>query len=156
MLKEIELEGKGMARGRNGYFVPRRVDCFKDVKGMVNLAVASNRPGKVEPISLRLTKAEALRLADTLYSLAGNPKRERRVVVVVEGGNVQNVFASHPDVQVVKVDYDVDGTPREELRRVLQFGDGGKKSYELASVRHWGEAEVCPLETNRFFRNAKD
>jgi hypothetical protein len=32
MVKEIELEGKGWARGRNGYFVPRRVDCFKDVE----------------------------------------------------------------------------------------------------------------------------
>jgi hypothetical protein len=155
MWKEINLDGEGWARGRNGYFVPRKIEVFKDVRGKINLSVASNRPGKVDPISLRVSKDEARRLASVLNSLAGNQK-EMRVVVVVEGGNVQSIFASHPDLHFVKVDYDVEGTPRGELRRVLQDCDNGKKSYELASVRHWGEAEVCPQWTNRFFKNARD
>lgn len=154
MFKEIELEGKGWARGRNGYFVPRRLDCLKDTKGMINLSVSSCRMGQ-NPISLSLTQLEALRLGKALYAQVVNQK-EIQVVVVVEGGNIQSIFTNQPNVHFVKVDYDVDGTPREELKRVLQAGDGDRKSYELASVRHWGEAEVSPKETDRFFRNAMD
>ena len=152
MFKEIELEGKGWARGRNGYFVPRRLDCLKDAEGMITLSVASNRMGK-NPISLKLTPVEASQLARILEAQLGKEKAIR-VVAVVEGGNIQSIFANQPNVHVVKVDYDVDGTPREELKRVLQ--DDDKKTYELASVRHWGEVEVCPQDTNRFFRNAMD
>jgi len=79
-----------------------------------------------------------------------------KVVVVIEGGNVQEIFANIEGVEVVKVDYDLDGTPREELKRVQQDGERGKKSFTLASVRHWGEASVFPKDTQRFFRNAKD
>ena len=78
-----------------------------------------------------------------------------KVVVVIEGGNVQEIFTNQEGVEVVKVDYDVEGTPREELKRVQQDNAEGKKSYALASVRHWGEAQVFPKETKRFFRNAK-
>jgi hypothetical protein len=152
---EIELGGKGWARGRNGYFVPRRLDGFQDTKGMVNLSVLSSRTGKSDPISLRLTKGEAVELGTKLFSIIGIRKAHPKVVIVVEGGNVQSIFSDQP-VQVVKVDYDTEGTPREELKRVLQIGDEGEKSYELAFVRHWGEAEVCPEETERFFRNAMD
>ncbi len=126
MLKEIELEGQGWARGRNGYFIPRRMDCFKDVKGQINLSVSSARAGKVEPISLRLSKAEALELGSVICTLTGKREETPRVVVVVEGGNVQTIMADRP-IKVVKVDYDVDGTPREELKRVLQVGDQGEE-----------------------------
>ena len=70
MVKGIELDGKGWARGRNGYFVPRRVDCFKDVEGKINLSVSSSRPGKVEPVSLRLSQAEALELGRVINGFA--------------------------------------------------------------------------------------
>jgi hypothetical protein len=156
MVKEIQLEGKGWARGRNGYFIPRRVDCFKDVKGQINLSVSSAHPGKVEPISLRLTKAEALELVSVIHSLAGKREETPRVVVVIEGGNVQEILADRPGVNVVKVDYDVEGTPREELKRVAQYLDDVNRTYELAIVRHWGEALSNPKDTKRFFRNARD
>jgi hypothetical protein len=155
MFKEIELEGKGWARGRNGYFIPRRVGCFKDPEGQINLSVSSSHPGKVVPISLRLSRVEALELVDVIRSLAGKREETPRVVVVIEGGNVQEILADRP-LKAVKVDYDMDGTPRWELKRVLQDGDGGKKSYAFASVRHWGEAVVSSRETERFFRNALD
>ncbi len=154
MLKEIKLDGKGWARGRNGYFVPRQVTCFKDVEGQINLSVSSSRPGKVEPISLRLSQAEALELGRVLNGFAGKGEKPPRVVVVIVGGNVQEILSDRPGISVVKVDYDVDGTPREELKRVEQPEEGGRKSYALASVRHWGEAEVSPRETERFFKNA--
>jgi len=77
-----------------------------------------------------------------------------KVVVVIEGGNVQEIFTNVPGVEVVKVDYDVDGMPREELKKVQQDDGGGKKSFALASVRQWGEALVYPKDTKRFFRNA--
>jgi hypothetical protein len=79
-----------------------------------------------------------------------------KIVVVVEGGNIQAIFADKLGVEVVKVDYDVDGTPRKELKRVAQYLDDVNRTYELASVRHWGEAELNPHDTRRFFRNAID
>ena len=96
MVKEIQLGGRGWARGRNGYFIPRRVDCFKDVEGQINLSVSSARPGKVEPISIRLFKAEALELVDVIRSFAGKREETPRVVVVIEGGNVQAILADRP------------------------------------------------------------
>lgn len=92
MFKEIELEGKGWARGRNGYFVPRRLDCLKDTEGMINLSVSSCRIGQ-NPISLSLTQLEALRLGKALCGQVGNQK-EIQVVVVVEGGNIQSIFTN--------------------------------------------------------------
>lgn len=79
-----------------------------------------------------------------------------KVVVVIEGGNVQEIFANQEGVNIVKVDYDVEGTPNQELKRVLQDDGEGKKSFAFASVCHWGEASVFPKDTRRFFRNAKD
>lgn len=74
MFKEIVLDGKGWARGRNGYFVPRKVELFKDVRGQVNLEVWSKSLGKVEPIYLRVSKAEAQKLARHLSSLSKGGK----------------------------------------------------------------------------------
>lgn len=74
MFKEIVLDGKGWARGRNGYFVPRRVELFKDVRGQVNLEVWSKRRGKVEPLYLRASKADAEKLARHLLSLSKGGK----------------------------------------------------------------------------------
>lgn len=155
MFKEVELDGKGWARGRNGYFVPREMELFKDVRGQVNLEVWSRTRGRTEPVFLRVSKGEALELARALTALAGGEAKTPRAVVVIEGGNVQAILSDRP-VDVVKVDYDVDGTPREELRRVPQDVEGAKKSFAWASVRHWGEAVVSPEETKRFFRTALD
>ena len=79
-----------------------------------------------------------------------------KLVVVIEGGNVQGIFTNQSGVHIVKVDYDVEGSPREELKRVLQENGEGKKSYALASVTHWGEASVFPKDTKRFFKNAME
>ena len=69
MWKEIKLDGSGWARGRNGYFVPRRVELFKDVRGQVNLEVWSRRRGKIEPLLLRVSGTDAEKLADSILSL---------------------------------------------------------------------------------------
>ncbi len=156
MFKEIELDGKGWARGRNGYFVPRRAELFRDVRGQVNLEVWSKRRGNVEPVFLRVSRDEALELARAVIALAGGGEpKTPRVVVVVEGGNVQEILSDQP-VDVVKVDYDVEGMFEDDLRLVAQVGEGGKKTYALAWVRHWGEALVSPGEAKRFFRTALD
>ena len=79
-----------------------------------------------------------------------------KVVVVVEGGNVQSIFTNQKGVEVVQVDYDVDGREDEGVKRVGQFDFKTERvcSFELASVRHFGEADVDPKEIRRFFRNA--
>ena len=69
MFKEIELDGKGWARGRNGYFVPRKVELFRDVRGQVNLEVWSRNRGKTEPVFLRVSGVDAKKLAHQILSL---------------------------------------------------------------------------------------
>jgi hypothetical protein len=153
MIKTLILKAKGWARGRNGFFFPKQMDFYKDPKGNLNLSVSSKRFGKTEPICLTLSREDALGLAQGINSLYGAGK-ETRVVVVIEGGNVQEIMANRPGVHVVKVDYDSEGADRDEVKRVLQYGDNNKKTYELAFVRHWGEATPDPKDTKRFFRNA--
>lgn len=75
MFKEIELDGKGWARGRNGFFVPRKVELFKDVRDQVNLEVWSKKRGKREPLFLRVSPADARKLARHILSLGeGRPR----------------------------------------------------------------------------------
>ena len=71
MWKEIKLDGRGWARGRNGYFVPRKAEVFKDVRGQVNLWVFSKQVGKTEPISLRVSRRDAASLGKLLLNLGG-------------------------------------------------------------------------------------
>lgn len=76
MWKEIELDGKGRARGRNGYFVPRKVELLKDVRGQVNLEVWSRSRGKTEPLFLRLSRVDADKLARLILILVGRGDRK--------------------------------------------------------------------------------
>ena len=81
MWKEIKLDGKGWARGRNGYFVPRKVEVFKDMRGQINLLVFSRQVGKTEPLSLRVSGPEAALLGKQLFVMGANrkaPNFERR------------------------------------------------------------------------------
>jgi hypothetical protein len=153
MFKEFILKAKGWARGRNGYFVPDRIDFLKDFKGDFTLTVFSKRAGKTEPIMLRVSREDALEMAENILAVM-KPEKETKVVVIITGGNVQEIMANRPGVHIVKVDYDSEGADRDEVKRVLQIGDDNKKSYELAFVRHWGEASPFPKEVKRFFRNA--
>ena len=72
----MEFDGKGRARGRNGYFIPRKAELFQDTRGQVNLEVWSRRRGNVEPLLLRVSKADAEKLAQGILSLGegGEPK----------------------------------------------------------------------------------
>ncbi len=153
MIKTLFLKAKGWARGRNGYFFPNRLDFYKDVKGNLNFSVSSKRDGKTEPICLTLSREDALDMAQEIFSLF-NAEKKTKVVVVITGGNVQEIMANRPGVHVVKVDYDSEGADRDEVKRVLQYGDNNEKTYELAFVRHWGEATPDPKDVKRFFRNA--
>ena len=153
MIKTLFLKAKGWARGRNGYFFPKRVDFYKDIKGNLNLSVSSKRFGKTEPICLTLSKEDALEMAQGIFSLFSAGKKTK-VVVFITGGNVQEIMANRPGVEIVKVDYDTEGCELLDTKKVLQIGDGGKKTFERAFVRHWGEATPEPKEINRFFRNA--
>ncbi len=56
---------------RNGYFVPRKVEVFSDVRGQVNLWVFSRQVGKTEPISLRVSRQDAASLGKQLLDLGG-------------------------------------------------------------------------------------
>lgn len=69
MWKEIKLDGKGLAKGRNGYFIPRKLELFTDARGEFTLWVWSKRMDRKEPVSLRVSKADAGELARQLRSL---------------------------------------------------------------------------------------
>ena len=77
MWKEIKLDGRGWARGRNGYFIPRKAEVFRDVRGQVNLWVFSRQVGKTEPISLRVSRAEAAQLGKHLLAMGASRKALR-------------------------------------------------------------------------------
>jgi hypothetical protein len=77
MWKEIKLDGKGWARGRNGYFVPRKLEVFKDVRGQINLLVFSRQVGKTEPLSFRVSGQEAALLGRHLLAMGATRKASR-------------------------------------------------------------------------------
>ena len=74
-----------------------------------------------------------------------------KIVLVLEGGNIQNVFVNSLEVEIVKVDFDVLGFPLSELRRVYQNEKGSKKSYKFATVVNWENIEISPMEIKRYF-----
>lgn len=76
MWKEIALDGQGWARGRNGYFVPRKVEVFDDVRGKINLLVFSRQVGKTEPIALRVSREEAALLGRHLLVIGSHRKAQ--------------------------------------------------------------------------------
>lgn len=148
MVTEIQLDGTGWARGRNGYFVPRRLDCFGDITGMVNLSAASRRGAKTDPIVLTVTRPEALSLSRALVAQAGlEPKT--RIVLFVEKGMVTGILADHP-TQALLVDCDVEGKNQEGLDLVSWNG-----REKWANVRPWGEAEVFSQKVQGFYDKNK-
>ena len=76
MWKEIKLDGKGWARGRNGYFVPRKVEVFDDVRRNINLLVFSRQVGKTESICLRVSRPEAALLGKHLLAMGSHRKAQ--------------------------------------------------------------------------------
>ena len=61
-----------------------------------------------------------------------------RVFVIMEGGVIQNVLADDPDiVDVVVVDYDVDGGDPENTTQVPQQWDGKVTDFSPAYVTRW-------------------
>ena len=76
-----------------------------------------------------------------------------KIVIVVDGGVVQDVLSSEP-VEVVLVDYDTDGADPADLTAVPQ-GDG--KASEDSFVREWKFVgpEVCPTRVEELFGVAR-
>ena len=142
MFKEIELTGHGYARGRNGGFVPRKVEFFKDSKGELTLSVRSKKEGNAEPIRLRLPRYEALELLNGLVGIL-KPEKEPKVAVVIEGGVVQAFLANKPGVHVLVVDYDTEGSGGEYVKKVRQeTTELTDPKYSDAFVNAWGQATI--------------
>lgn len=74
-----------------------------------------------------------------------------KIVIVLEGGNIQSVFVDCLGVEIVKVDFDVLGFSLSELKRVYQNDKGSKKSYKYATVSCWENIEISPMEIKRYF-----
>lgn len=74
-----------------------------------------------------------------------------KVVVVMDGGVVQNILTDSANVQVVLVDYDAESYERQILSEVKQ-GNGGTASAYVAKQ----SPEVDADETERMFRYAED
>lgn len=74
-----------------------------------------------------------------------------RIFVIMEGGLIQNICATDPDiVDVVVIDYDTDGVDREDLTEVPQKGHHSAK----ATVERWSpdgiDTEIEDLATAMF------
>ena len=74
-MKEITVPVTGQAKGRNGYFKAREVEVMTDSDPLgehpIYLSIRSKRHGRLAPIWVTLTQAEALSLASALTQIAG-------------------------------------------------------------------------------------
>lgn len=83
------------------------------------------------------------------------PKAAPRVVVVLDGGLVQDVLADVP-VDCVKIDYDTEGADRADLWPVPQDGtEGDRPASSEAFISHFG-VEVSPERVALLFLTADD
>lgn len=154
MFKEIELGGHGYARGRNGGFVPRKVELYEGKDGELTLDVYSKREGGAAPIRLRLPRHEALELVHGLMQFL-KPEVEPKVAVVLEGGLVQAFLSNRPDIETLVVDYDTDGDHGPSVKLVRQDLNGDK-SLEPAEafVTDWGTATLDERFTKHVYEIA--
>jgi hypothetical protein len=66
-----------------------------------------------------------------------------RVVVTMEGGIIQDVSASDPSiVDVIVLDFDVEGVPSDELSVIERTETSG----QACSASRWGEDGLTPLD----------
>ncbi|MNP09310.1 hypothetical protein D3C76_1014120 [compost metagenome] len=68
-----------------------------------------------------------------------------KIVIVLEGGLVQNIVAEEP-VEVLVIDYDAEGADEDEITAVPQ--DNGGTADAVLSLR---EVEVNPTEVAELF-----
>ena len=111
MLREISFKDEGgRARGRNGYFVPAKVEASKDVDGRLLISVFSKKVGKTEPIYLRISMEDVEALAGLLVSFL--PKKKRNgfpvvdVVATIKSGLLESVMANRSGVYIYVLDQD--------------------------------------------------
>jgi hypothetical protein len=65
-----------------------------------------------------------------------------RIVIIMDGGLVQNVLATNGECDVTVIDYDTDGAlPDERVRAVPQVSEGKLEGIEPAFINHWCEVE---------------
>lgn len=65
MIRVIKLDGKGEARGRNGWFIPVKAEVWV-IDGNIELDVASKSPGELAPIVVRLSTEDWLAVGKVL------------------------------------------------------------------------------------------
>ncbi len=66
----------------------------------------------------------------------------KRVIVVIEGGNVQRVLTDEEDTEVYIIDHDNDGVPDQELQNIHESG-------EIYKARVWQEGDYNPQTVDR-------
>jgi hypothetical protein len=67
----------------------------------------------------------------------------RRIVVTVEGGSITGVMSDADEIEVLLVDYDIDGTPEDEL---FTNPDGDR------ARMHTETPELLPDRVEAFFQ----
>ncbi len=69
MIRVIKLDGKGEARGRNGWFIPVKAEVWV-IEGNIELDVASKSPGELAPVLVRLSTENWLAVGEALVDEA--------------------------------------------------------------------------------------
>jgi hypothetical protein len=73
---QVKFSNKAMARGRNGYFTPHHANVWdSSLTETLYIEVFSKRAGQTEPISLHLSKAEAVELGEAIVKVAKGVNR---------------------------------------------------------------------------------
>jgi hypothetical protein len=57
----------------------------------------------------------------------------RRLIIVVEGGLIQEIFSNANDIEVIVCDYDIDGTEDDEL---MEAPDGDMGYHSLRNLEY--------------------
>jgi len=118
MWKEIKLDGKGWARGRNGYFVPRKVEVFKDMRGQINLLVFQGKSEKPNPFPCGFPGRRRLCWGNNF--LSWEPTERPRTL---RGGAMSTTVEIPKIKKAVKEDFFAYGCQRRIVTKVY-FKDG--------------------------------
>jgi hypothetical protein len=67
-----------------------------------------------------------------------------KIVVILDGGLIQDILISSGKVEAYVIDYDIEGTEAEDIMTVSFSASDGEPNREQAYVSHWDKLETDP------------
>lgn len=144
--------GDRKARGRNGYFVPKRIEVWESPKDTINFTVSSAREGDREPIILRVNKEDAQAIAHLLLNAIKAPVPAPQAVIFIGEAGVDSVVSNVPGLDVVSVNYDVEYADKEDIQQFRIDRPTGETEVNDALLYDENGAHFLPWLVDQAFR----